>query len=167
MKHRFALGALCSAVTLMFASALHAQTITYVVGQFNANALGYFIDQHWGTAVPGITWDGSQNAITTQAANAPGSGSSAWVIPWTITGDQVMVTHAFGTTLNLNQYTAISYDIHFASSSATDGAGKYGAVEVDWVPTADGWPSTPNPGQASTSFLSGNTNWIPWPCLST
>ena len=160
MNHGLALAALCTAASLIFASAAQAESIAYVVGQFNANAVGYFSDQHWGTAVPAISWDGSQNATTAQATNIPGSGSSAWVIPWTITGDQVMVTHAFGTTLNLNQYTAISYDIHFAASSATDGAGKYGAVEVDWIPTADGWPSTPNPGQASTTFISGNTNWI-------
>ena len=139
---------------------IQAQTITYTVGQFNATAPGYFADLHWGTAVPTITWDGSQNAITMLATNVPGSGSSAWVIPWTITGDQVMLTHAFGATLNLNQYSAISFDIHFDASSATDGAGKFGALEVDWIPTSDGWPSTPNPGQASTTFPSGNTNWI-------
>lgn len=161
MKERSALGALCAAASLICAAAIQAQVITCTVGQFDANAAGYFSDQHWGTAVPTIAWDGGQNAMTTlAAANIPGSGSSRWVIPWTITGDQIMVTHTFGTTLNLNQYTNISYDIRFDSSSGTDGLGKYGALEVDWIPMADGWPSTPNPGQAYAAFASGNTNWI-------
>ena len=85
MKHRSALGALCTAASLICALAIQAQTITYTVGQFDANAAGYFSDLRWGTAVPTITWDGSQNAITALATNVPGSGSSAWVIPWTIT----------------------------------------------------------------------------------
>jgi hypothetical protein len=50
--------------------------------------------------------------------------------------------------LNLNQFTSISYDIRFAPSRATDGAGNVGALEIDWIPTADGWPSTANPPEA-------------------
>src|SRR5881394_576330 len=136
MNKRLILTCLCSSLALTVVPASHAQAITYVVGQFNTSVLNFFNNLQWGTAVPAISWDGSQNAVTMLATNVPGSGSSAWAIPWTITGDQVMVTHAFGTTLNLNQYTAISYDIHFAASSATDGAGRFGAVEVDWIPTA-------------------------------
>jgi hypothetical protein len=71
-----------------------------------------------------------------------------------------MVTHAFGAAVNLNQFTSISYYIRFAPSTATDGAGNAGALEIDWVPSADGWPSTANPPEAYVTFPSGNTNWM-------
>src|SRR5689334_8540999 len=99
MKRRSTLGALCTAASLICAGAIQAQVITFTAGQFDANAAGYFSDQRWGTAVPTITWDSGPNAMTTlAAANIPGSGSSRWLIPWTISGDQIMVAHTFGTT---------------------------------------------------------------------
>jgi len=137
-----------------------AQTTNFIVAQFDTDTAGTFIDQRWGTAVPRVTWDNTQNAATTLVSNNSNSGSAKWVVPWTTVQDQIMVTHALGATLNLNQFASVSFDIHFDSSSATDGAGHFGAVEIDWVPAADGWPSTPNAPQAFVDFASGNTNWI-------
>ncbi|HVM48927.1 MAG TPA: DUF5060 domain-containing protein [Candidatus Acidoferrum sp.] len=135
-----------------------AQT-NYVIDQFDSNTTASYANQHWGTAVPAITWS-TNNATTGLATNTPGSGSAKWVIPWPTTGDQVMVTHSFGANLNLTQFTSISYDILFDASTATDGYGNVGAIEIDWIPAADGWPSTPNPPLATLSFAAGNTNWM-------
>src|SRR5882724_3871927 len=98
MKQRSALGALCSAASLICASVIQAETITYTVGQFDTDTVGYFTDQNWGTAVPAITWDGSQNATTALGTNVPGSGSSAWVIPWLLQWTpSLIVTNVLGT----------------------------------------------------------------------
>ena len=75
MKRRSMLMVLCSACGLFCVLALEGQSITYTVGQFDANVAGYFTDLHWGTALPAITWDGNQNAVTALATNVPGSGS--------------------------------------------------------------------------------------------
>lgn len=138
----------------------YAQTTNYLVDQFDTDTTSLLANNGWGTAVPSITWDFNQNATTAMGPNNAGSGSAQWVINWPTTSDQVMVTHSFnnGDVLNLNNYTNISFDIKFEATSATDGAGNYGAVEVDWVPQSDGWPSTPNT-QAYQSFASGNNNW--------
>jgi hypothetical protein len=141
-------------------SLVQAQTTNYLVDQFDTDTTSLLGNNGWGTAVPYISWDNSQNATTTMGPNTPGSGSAQWVISWPTTSDQVMVTHSFnnGDVLDLNAYTNISFDIKFDPSSATDGAGNYGAVEVDWVPQSDGWPSTPNT-QAYQSFAVGNNGW--------
>ena len=154
-----AIAALVGLTALLARPACEAQSANYVVDQFNSDTTGSYSNQRWGTAVPALTW-GTNNVATALAANPPGSGSARWVIPWTTTGDQIMVTRLFGATLNLNQYASVSYDILFEPSSATDGSGSLGALEIDWIPAADGWPSTPNPPQAIVSFASGNTNWI-------
>ena len=91
------------------------------------------MNQQCGTVVPAITWDDTQNAVTILGPDNAGSGSARWVIPWMTTGDQIEVTRAFnnGTVLNLNIFTSVSFDIRFATNSATDGKGSNGAVEVD------------------------------------
>jgi hypothetical protein len=125
------------------AAVCHGQTTNYIVDQFDANTTGLYINQRWGTAVPTIAFS-SNNAVTALVSNHPGSGSSQWVVPWTANGDQIEVTRAFnnGTTLNLNLFATVSFDIMFATNSATDGNGSYAAVEVDAVPQDQGWPST-------------------------
>lgn len=165
--HRIVLGWLRVAWTLicgllwwLAACVAYGQTTNYLIDQFDTDTTGAYANQRWGTAVPIISWDSAQNATSSLASNHTGSGSAKWVIPWTTTGDQIMVIHAFGANLDLNQFVTVSFDIHFGSVSATDGAGSYGAIELDWIPTADNWPSTGNPGQAIISFASGNTNWV-------
>lgn len=136
-----------------------AQTTNFIVDQFDTDTTSYLANNGWGTAVPYFMWDPNQNATTTMGPNNAGSGSAEWLIAWPATDDQVMVTHSFnGDVLNLNNYTNISFDIKFDPSSATDGAGSYGAIEVDWIPQSDGWPSTPNT-QAYQTFATGNNDW--------
>ena len=142
-------------------SLVQAQTTNYLVDQFDdGSTINLLGNNGWGQAAPGFGWDNMQNATTTMGPNTPGSGSAQWVISWPTTSDQVMVTHSFnnGDVLDLNGYTNISFDIKFDPSSATDGAGNYGAIEVDWVPQSDGWPSTPNT-QAYQVFAAGNNGW--------
>lgn len=143
------------AVATLIPPATFAQTSSYTIDEFDSNTAGLYVNQKWGTAVPVITWDTSQNATT----NNPASGSSEWAIPWTTTGDQIEVTHAFdnGTVLNLQNYSSISFDIMFAGNSATDGNGSYGAIEVDCVPQSDGWPST-----ALAIYISSVANGNGW-----
>jgi hypothetical protein len=136
-----------------------AQSGNWVLDQFDNDTTPSYVDQHWGSAKPSLVWN-TNNSATTLGPNNPGSGSSKWVIPWTTTGDQIMVTHAFAGASNLNQYTTVNFDIRFDSASATDGHGSFGALEIDWVPQADGWASTPNPPQAYTAFPTSNTNWV-------
>lgn len=137
-----------------------AQTTNYLVEQFDTDTTYLLANLGWGTAVPAISWDDTQNATTTMGPNNPGSGSAQWLISWPGVNDQVMVRRSFnnGDVLNLNNYTNISFDIKYDSTSATDGAGSYGAVEVDWIPQSDGWPSTPNT-QAYQTFAAGNNGW--------
>jgi len=73
MNKRLFLTCLYSGLALTVVPVNQAQTITYVVGQFNTSAPNFFDNQQWGTAVPAISWDGSQNATTAQATNIPGS----------------------------------------------------------------------------------------------
>jgi hypothetical protein len=141
-------------------SVCRGQTTNHIIDQFDTYTTASYINQFWGTAVPSIKWDDTVNAVSSIASNHPGSGSAKWVVPWTTTNDQIMVTRALGATLNLNQFAVVSYDIQFAASSATDGAGNFGAIEVDWVPASVGWPSTPNSPQSDVVFAGGNTNWI-------
>lgn len=133
---------------------------TYVVDQFNTDSTSSYINLGWGTAVPTITWDDTVNATTTLASNYPGSGASKWSVPWPTTGDQIEVVRAFnnGAVLNLNNYSSVSFDIMFASNSATDGNGTYGAVEIDAVPQSDGWPSTSL--AIYTSSVANGNGWI-------
>ena len=149
-----------SLVVLGLAGIGHAQTTNYLVDQFDTDNTYLLSNQAWGTAAPAISWDGAQNATTTMGPNNPGSGSAQWAITWPTVNDQVMVTRSFnnGDVLNLNNYTNISFDIKFDPTSATDGAGSWGAVEVDWVPSNEGWPSTPNT-QAYQTFAVGNNGW--------
>ncbi len=136
------------------------QTTNYIVDQFDSNTTGSYVNQGWGVAVPAIIWDNTRNATTSLGPNNPGSGSATWVVPWTTTGDQIEVTRGFsgGTVLNLNNYASVSFDIMFASNSATDGSGSYGAVEVDCIPQSDGWPSTAL--AIYTSAVANGNGWI-------
>jgi Domain of unknown function (DUF5060) len=137
-----------------------AQTTNYIVDQFDSNTAALYINQDWGTAVPVITWDDTQNAITTIVSNNPGSGSAKWEVPWTTKGDQIEVARAFnvGAVLNLNSFSTISFDIMFATNSATDGSGSYGGLEIDAVPQAAGWPSTAL--AIYTSSVANGNGWI-------
>ena len=136
-----------------------AQTTDYLIDQFDSDTSGSYGNQWWGTAVPAITWDDAVNKTTTMGPNNTGSGSTAWSIDWSGSNgsDQVMVVHWLGAVLDLRSYTNVSFDIIFDPTSATDGAGSFGWLEIDWVPSSDGWPST---YQNGTTFSSANTNWI-------
>ncbi len=138
----------------------NGQSINYVVDAFDTNTSGLYLNQHWGTAIPAITWDTTANASSTIISNQAGSGSSKWVVPWTTTGDQIEVTRAFNnqTVLNLSNFTIISFDVMFSSSSANDGRGSYGALEVDAIPQSVGWPNTAL--GSYTSAVSNGNNWI-------
>ncbi len=143
----------------------YGQTSNYLLDQFDTDTTAFWSNQSWGTAVPAVTWDSAMNATTTMGPNSPGSGSAKLVINWPAAkaDDQVVVKRNFnGSTaeiLNLNDYSSISFDIRFDPASATDGAGNFGILEVDWVPTTDGWPSTPN-STSSITFAVTATNWI-------
>ncbi|HVU07190.1 MAG TPA: hypothetical protein VHG89_01455 [Verrucomicrobiae bacterium] len=147
------------AATLMFGSTTHAQN--YIADQFDSDTTLSLQNQGWGSAVPIVLWDSTQNATTTDGPNNDGSGSSLWSITWPITGDQVMVANWFdgsGTVLNLNNYTNVSFDIMFDPSSATDGAGGYGGIDFGIIPQNDGWPST-SLGVYTSAITNGN-GWI-------
>ena len=153
----FLLSGFCYA---MFTLGVLGQTTNYIVDQFDTNSSGLYVNQKWGTAVPTITWDNTTNAITSLVSNNPGSGSSKWVVPWTTTGDQIEVTRVFNNSavINLNYFSNVSFDIMFAGSSATDGNGSYGAIEVDAIPQGAGWPSTAL--ATYTSATSSGSGWI-------
>ncbi len=144
-----------------FAGLSYAQTTNYLVDQFNTDTTSSLVNLHYGTASPVLTWDTNQNATTSMGPNTAGSGAIQWVIAWPTNNDQVAVRRFFnnGNVLNLTLYTNISFDIKFDPSSATDGFGSYGAVEVDWIPQSDGWPSTANTPQAYATFTSANNGW--------
>lgn len=126
-----------------------AQTgANYIVDQINTDTTAQFVDLKWGMAIPNITWSTNNG------------GSARWVIPWTTTNDQIMVTRSLTNGINLNNYDTLSFDIQFAPTSATNGNESFGALEIDWTPQSAGWPSIPNPPEAITTFSSGNTNWI-------
>ncbi|HVU27453.1 MAG TPA: hypothetical protein VHG71_06915 [Verrucomicrobiae bacterium] len=147
------------ATTLMFGIATHAQN--YIADQFDSDTTLSLQNQGWGSAVPIVLWDSTQNATTTDGPNNDGSGSSLWSITWPITGDQIMVANWFdgsGTVLNLNNYTNVSFDIMFDPSSATDGAGSYGGIEFGIIPQSDGWPSTAL--GIYTSATNNGNGWI-------
>ena len=139
-----------------------AQTTNFIVDQLDTDTTASFVNLGgWGTAVASITWDGAVNKTTTLGPNTAGSGSANWSIDWSATasGDQVMVNHRFpnSAVLNLVDYTNISFDIRFAPSSATDGLGSFGGVEVDWTPQSEGWPST---GLGTAFFYTTNSDWV-------
>ena len=80
-----------------------------------------------------------------------------------------MVTRRFPSSavLNLVNYTNISFDIRFDPASATDGNGTFGGVEVDWVPQADGWPSTYQGKESFTPRTAAGYTWkIPFDAAS-
>ncbi len=137
-----------------------AQTTNFIVDQLDTDTTASFANQWWGTAVPSITWDGAVNKTTTLGLNTDGSGSAYWSVDWsgTASGDQIMVNHRFpdSAVLNLVDYTNISFDIRFDPSSATDGAGNFGAVEVDWTPQG----SWPNKIAGTAYFYTTNTGWV-------
>jgi len=140
----------------------HAQTDNLIVDQFDSDTTATFANLAWGTAIPSIIWDGAVNQVTPLGPDTPGSGSASWWIDWTATpggADQVMVNYRFpdGAVLNLVNYTNISFDILFDPASATDGAGTFGRVEVDWTPQSDGWPSTSAGAQIINTT---NTGWV-------
>ena len=138
-----------------------AQTTNFLIAQFDTDTTGQFTYWPWGTAYPSILWDGAVNRTTTLGPNNAGSGSVQWTIDWSANppNDQVMETYRFpnSAVLNLGNYTNISFDIRFDASSATDGQGRFGGVEVDWVPQSDGWPSK---GLGTTVFYATNSNWV-------
>ena len=136
-----------------------AQSSDFIVDQFDTDSTGALANQGWGTAVPVIIWDNTVNETTTLGPDNNGSGSALWTIDWSSSNgsDQVMVDEGLGATVDLRGYTNVSYDIRFDPSSATDGNGSYGGLEVDWVPQSDGWPST---SQAITTFYTTNHDWV-------
>lgn len=138
----------------------NAQSTNFIVDQFDTDTSSLFVNLHWGTASPSIAWDSSANAVSSIASNTPGSGSTKWVIPWTTIGDQIEVTREFnsGTVLNLNNFSTVSFDIMYSNSSATDGQGSYGDLEVDAIPQSVGWPNTAL--AICTSEVSNGNGWI-------
>lgn len=151
----------CVMLLLGASAVTQAQTTNFVVDQFDEDTSALFANQGWGTAVPLISWDSTLNKTTTLGPNTAGSGSGKWDIDWSANppNDQVMVTRRFPSSavLNLVNYTNISFDIRFDPASATDGNGTFGGVEVDWVPQADGWPST---YQGKAILYTTNSGWI-------
>jgi len=139
-----------------------AQTTNFIVTQLDTDTSGSFVNAGWGTTTTMIVWDGAINRTTTLGPNTAGSGSAYWSTDWSATpagSDQVMVSHRFpnGAVLNLMNYTNISFDIRFDSTSATDGNGGFGGIQLIWTPQSDGWPST---WQGTTFFYATNTGWI-------
>ena len=155
-KRKTILGAACLLVSFV----TFAQTTNYVVDQYDSDTTGSYVNQHWGTAVPVITWDTAQNATTSLGPNNSGSGAAQWTVPWPTTGDQIEVTRGFksGAVLDLNNFTSVSFDLKFATNSATDGHGSYGAIEVDAVPQSKGWPSAAL--ATYTSAVANGNGWI-------
>ncbi|HTR43235.1 MAG TPA: hypothetical protein VMH87_16600, partial [Pseudomonadales bacterium] len=150
---------------LIFSSAIIGKAqpyANYVADQFDSDTTASLQNQGWGAAVPIIVWDGTQNASTTMGPNNPGSGAAFFDIAWpNPSGDQVMIANWFdgsGKTINLNDYTNVSFDIMFSTNSGSDGAGSYGDVEFGCIPTSDGWPSTAL-GVYNSAVANGN-GWI-------
>ncbi|MGA2247411.1 MAG: DUF5060 domain-containing protein [Verrucomicrobiota bacterium] len=137
-----------------------AQITNYIVDQFDSNNVSLFVNQNWGMAIPAISWDDSQNAVTALGPNNPGSGSAEWAISWPTTNDQIEVTRLFNhaTVLNLTNFSSVSFDLKFWSNSATDGQGSYGSVEIDGIPQSAGWPSAAL--AIYTSGTGGSNAWI-------
>jgi hypothetical protein len=144
MPNRFDILSAALAGAWLFCSPARGQTTNYLVDQFNSNTVSQFANQSWGVAIPVITWDDTRNALTSVVSNPAGSGSAKWVIPWSTNNDQIEVTRLFnnGTVLNLSNFSLISFDLQFATNSATDGQGNYGTLEIDAIPQSAGWPST-------------------------
>ncbi|HEY1787904.1 MAG TPA: DUF5060 domain-containing protein [Verrucomicrobiae bacterium] len=144
---------------LFLAFTVHGQTTNYIVDQFDTNTASLYLNQDWGTAIPVITWN-TNNAISSIGSNNAGSGSTLWQIAWPTTGDQIEVTRLFnnGSVLNLSNFSSISFDIKFATNSATDGNGSYGGLEVDCIPQSAGWPSTAL--AIYTSEASNGNSWV-------
>jgi len=155
------LASACAFLLLGSSAVTQAQITNFLVDQFDEDTSALYANNAWGTAVPSIAWDSTLNRTTTLGPNTAGSGSVKWDIDWSANppNDQVMVTRRFpnSAVLNLVNYTNISFDIRFDPASATDGNGGFGGVEVDWVPQADGWPST---GQGTAFFYTTNSGWI-------
>jgi hypothetical protein len=144
-----------------FSTVSQAQTTNFIVDQLDTDTSGTFVNLGWGTAYPYITWDSTVNKTTALGPNNQGSGSALWSIDWSANppNDQVMVNHRFpdSAVLDLVNYTNVSFDIWFDPTSATDGQGSYGAVELDWTPQSEGWPST----TAGTAFFyTTNSGWV-------
>ncbi len=60
--------------------------------------------------------------------------------------------------LDFNHFTNVSFDIKFATNSATDGVGSYGVIDFGCIPQADGWPSI-SLGLYTSAVTNGN-DWI-------
>lgn len=160
-KPKPCLASVCAMLLLAASTVTQAQPTNFIVDQFDTDTSILFGNQGWGTAVPSILWDGSLNQTTPLGPGMEGSGSIRWDIDWSANppSDQVMVTRSFpdGALLNLVNYTNISFDIRFDPASATDGKGSFGAVEVDWVPQSDGWPSAQ---AGAVTFYTTNSGWV-------
>ena len=144
---------------LLWGTPSRGQTTNFIVDQFDSNTTSLFVNQQWGAAVPAITWDNTQDALTTVVSNQPGSGAAKWVVPWPTNHDQIEVTRLFnhGTVLNLSNFSDVSFDLKFATNSATDGKGSYGSLEVDAIPQSAGWPSTTL--AIYTAPVTGSNGW--------
>jgi hypothetical protein len=132
-----------------------AQTTNFIVAQFDTDATGFLYE--YGTPTPTYSWD-TNNAITTVGPNNPGSGSVDISLAWTSTGEQVQFDYPFGATLDLNNYTNLSFDIKFDAACATDGAGSYGDLIVTFYATAQGYSA--DALGTYNSLVSNGTNWI-------
>ncbi len=139
-----------------FIAVSQAQTPSFTVAQFDTGpATGFLFE--YGAPTPTYLWD-TNNALTVLGANNPGSGSVQVSLAWSGTGNQVQFDYPFGTTLNLNNYTNISFDIMFDTNCATDGFGSYGSLIVTFYATAQGY-SADAIGTYNSLVANGN-NWI-------
>ena len=142
-----------------------AQTTNFLIAQFDTDTTGQFTYWPWGTAYPSILWDGAVNRTTTLGPNNAGSGSVQWTIDWSANppNDQVMETYRFpnSAVLNLGNYTNISFDIRFDASSATDGQGRFGGVEVDWDKVEKYHRLYQSQGQINEFYDPWRPDWVP------
>jgi hypothetical protein len=155
------LASACALILLGTTTATQAANTNFLVDQFDLDSTSLYGNQAWGTAFPYISWDPTLNKTTTLGPNTAESGAAKWEIDWSANppNDQVMVTRRFpdNAVLDLVNYTNISFDIRFDPAAATDGKGGFGGVEIDWVPQADGWPST---GQGTVFLYTTNSGWV-------
>jgi hypothetical protein len=139
-----------------------AQTYpSYIIDQFDTDSSGSYYNQYWGSTAPSLAWNTNNCTPPAGYPNNAGSGSLEWQSDWvTSGGDQIMVEHWFanGTNLNFNDYTNLMFDIQFQTNCATDGNGSYGFIEIDAMPSLDGWASTYLGGY--TSEVSNGNGWI-------
>lgn len=160
---------LVSLVAVCSAATSQAQIATnYIIDQFDSpGEIGYYQDAGWNGGATASFSFSSSNATTSLVPNNAGSGSMEWQVYWTGTAGQDVAgrtsfntLNSLGDVLNLVSagYTNLSFDIQFQPDCATDGAGSYGNLEVEYFTQTAGWYEFD--GGTYASSVANSNGWI-------